>query len=111
MGTMQADGVLVEFDDRLLAHLQIVIVQKLRRGESFLMSWRDAPESGNGNSALWLHPYQNLFFRFSRPREGEINPEWIEQLLIAANSPRGLVIMQEGSMADLSAGGENPANG
>src|SRR3954454_3476602 len=111
MGTLQADGVLVEFDDRLLAHLQIVIVQKLRRGESFLMSWRDAPEAGHGNSALWLHPFQNLFFRFAGARDDQINAEWIEQLLLAANSPRGLVIMQEGSMADLSTGGENPANG
>ena len=30
MGTLQYDGVLVEFDDRLLAHLQIVIVQKIQ---------------------------------------------------------------------------------
>ena len=56
MGTLQYDGVLVEFDDRLLAHLQIVIVQKIRRGESFLMSWRDAAETGDGHSAIWIHP-------------------------------------------------------
>ncbi len=31
----------VDFDDRLLAHLQVVIGAKLRRGEAFHFTWRD----------------------------------------------------------------------
>lgn len=38
MGSLRYDGQWVEFDDDVLAHLQIVIIGKLRRGESFLMS-------------------------------------------------------------------------
>lgn len=97
MGTLQYDGVLVEFDDRLLAHLQIVIVQKIRRGESFLMSWRDSIETGNGHSAIWIHPTQNLYFKFSGSRSPAINQDWLEQLLLSANSSRGLLVMKEGS--------------
>ena len=99
MGTLQYDGVLVEFDDRLLAHLQIVIVQKIRRGESFLMSWRDAPETGDGHSAIWIHPAQNLYFKFSGSKTPAINQEWLDQLTLSANSARGLLVMREGSNA------------
>lgn len=99
MGTLQYDGVLVEFEDRLLAHLQIVIVQKIRRGESFLMSWRDAPETGDGHSAIWIHPAQNLYFKFSGSKTPSINQEWLQQLTLSANSSRGLLVMREGSSA------------
>jgi hypothetical protein len=34
----------VDFDDRTLAHLQLVIVAKLRRNEAFFLSWRDDPQ-------------------------------------------------------------------
>ena len=100
MGTLQYDGVLVEFEDRLLAHLQIVIVQKIRRGESFLMSWRDSPETGEGHSAIWIHPTQNLFFKFAGSKSPAINQDWIDQLMTSANSSRGLLVMREGSPAD-----------
>jgi hypothetical protein len=92
--------VLVEFDDRLLAHLEIVIVQKIRRGESFLMSWRDAPETGDGHSAIWIHPTQNLYFKFAGGRNPAINQDWLDQLTLSANSARGLLVMREGSKAD-----------
>lgn len=100
MGTLQYDGVLVEFEDRMLAHLQIVIVQKIRRGESFLMSWRDATETGSGHSAIWIHPSQSLYFKFSGSRNPAINQEWLEQLLLSANSSRGLLVIKEGSAAE-----------
>lgn len=99
MGTLQYDGVLVEFDDRLLMHLQIVIVQKIRRGESFLMSWRDAAETGDGHSAIWIHPAQNLFFKFQGSRTPAINKQWLDQLMMSANSARGLLVMREGTDA------------
>jgi hypothetical protein len=100
MGTLQYDGVLVEFEDRLLAHLQVVIIQKIRRGESFLMSWRDSVETGGGHSAIWIHPSQNLYFKFAGGRAPSINPDWVAQLMLSANSARGLLVMREGSDAD-----------
>jgi hypothetical protein len=102
MGSIQYDGVLVEFEDRVLAHLQIVIVQKIRRGESFLMSWRDSPATGNGRSAIWIHPAQNLYFKFADGGSPAINEEWLGRLIDSANSPRGLVVLDEpaGNAAD-----------
>lgn len=95
MGSLQYDGVIIQFEDRLLAHLQIVIVQKLRRGESFLMSWKDSNEVGDGRSAIWLHPVQPLYFKFFGSRAATINPQWLESLTDSANSSRGLVVTEE----------------
>ena len=49
MGTMTYDSKLVAtFDDRVLAHLQVVIWAKLRRGESFSFTWTDSQRGGMG---------------------------------------------------------------
>lgn len=101
MGSLTYDRVTVDFDDRILAHLQIVIVQKLRRGESFLLSWRNAAEVGDGRSSAWLHPAIPLYFKFSGGQPPSINPLWLAQLTRSANSSQGLVATGEDrSMAE-----------
>lgn len=95
MGSLTYDRVTVDFDDRILAHLQIVIVQKLRRGESFLLSWRNAAEVGDGRSSAWLHPAIPLYFKFSGGQPPTINPLWLAQLTRSANSSQGLVATGE----------------
>ncbi|MGN7798849.1 DUF7882 family protein [Leifsonia sp. 22587] len=101
MGTLRYDGVMIEFEDRLLAHLQIVIAQKVRRGESFFMAWRDSPETGDGHSSIWIHPTQNLYFKFSGSRFPKINSDWVEALMNSANSSKGLLIMTEDSVTTI----------
>ncbi|WP_297345228.1 hypothetical protein [Amnibacterium sp.] len=39
MGTLTYDGTVIEFDDRTLTHLEIVIVQRFRTGNGVLLSW------------------------------------------------------------------------
>lgn len=95
MGSLTYDRVVVEIDDRTLAHLQIVIVQKLRRGESFLLSWRDSTEVGSGRSSIWLNPAIPLYFKFAGGRAATLNRQWIEELSRSANSTQGLVIVSE----------------
>ncbi|MDH6236197.1 ATP-dependent DNA ligase [Cryobacterium sp. CG_9.6] len=95
MGSLTYDRVVVEFDDRVLAHLQVVIIQKLRRGESFLLSWRDAAVVGDGRSAAWLNPAIPLYFKFSGGHAPSINPVWIAQLTRSANSSQGLIVTGE----------------
>jgi hypothetical protein len=95
MGTLSYDRVVVEFDDRILTHLQVVIVQKLRRGESFLFSWRNASEVGDGRSSAWLNPAIPLYFRFTGGHAPSLNPEWIAQLTRSANSSQGLIATSE----------------
>ncbi|WP_127795299.1 ATP-dependent DNA ligase [Agromyces sp. LHK192] len=96
MGKLTYDSTLgVDFDDRVLAHLQLVIGAKLRRGESFFFSWRDDPSIGDGRSSLWMHPSVPLAFKYSGGRPPSINRTWIEALMDTANSPSGLVIVPE----------------
>lgn len=55
MGKLTYDSsITVDFDDRVLAHIQLVIGAKLRRGESFYFSWRDDPLVGGGRSTVWV---------------------------------------------------------
>ncbi|MGO4299749.1 DUF7882 family protein [Leifsonia sp. RAF41] len=95
MGTLTYDSIVIEFEDRLLAHLQIVIVNKLRRRESFAMSWRDAPEVGDGRSTIWLDPSIPVYFKFDGSRVPAINREWVDQLAESAASSHGLVVTAE----------------
>jgi hypothetical protein len=95
MGTLLYDSAAIEFDDRLLLHLQIVIVNKLRRHESFAMSWRDATAAGDGRSAIWISPGIPLRFTFDSHRVPEVNRDWLDQLAESAATPAGLVVCGE----------------
>lgn len=82
-------------DDRVLAHLQIVITNKFRRGEGFLFSLDSDPVAGVGRRSLWLHPNIALRFQFDDVRMTGINPAWVALLAAEANSGRGLHIVPE----------------
>jgi hypothetical protein len=85
----------VDFDDRVLSHLQIVIGAKLRRGESFYFSWRDDPLFGGGRSTVWMHPGIPLAYKYHGSKTPTLNRAWIEALTLAANSATGLQIVIE----------------
>lgn len=95
MGTLIYGGMDVEMDDRLLAHVQIVIVNSLRRGEPLLMSWLDAPSVGDGRSAVWLNPNVTLYFKFAGSRSPQIDREWLKALTQSAESSTGLILRRE----------------
>ncbi|AWB87621.1 ATP-dependent DNA ligase [Mycetocola zhujimingii] len=85
----------VEFDDRVLAHLKVVILSKVRRGESFTFSWDYTVASGSGHSSIWIHPTIPLQFDFVGSREPQLNRAWVEELVKLANSPAGLRVIPE----------------
>jgi len=85
----------IDVEDRVLAHLQIVIVAKLRRNEAFLLSWRSDPGAGDGRNAIWLHPALSLRFTYFGGRMPRINPAWIAELTDLANSAGGLYATAE----------------
>jgi hypothetical protein len=85
----------IEFDDRLLAHLQIVIGAKLRRHEGLFLSWREESNAGGGRVTVWVDPSQPLMFRYEDPVPPMINRDWLEALTLASNSPRGVVVTEE----------------
>ncbi|MCR2817132.1 DUF7882 family protein [Microbacterium jiangjiandongii] len=90
------------FDDRLLAHLQVVMGAKLRRSEGFFFTWKDDTSLGSGRTSLWIHPGASLTFKFTGSRQPRINRAWIDALAATANSPRGLYAVPEpqGSESD-----------
>ena len=79
-------------DDRILAHLQVVIINKLRRRESFTFTWRD---EGGHDSVCWIGPAIGLEFVYSGNRHPLLNREWLELLAGSANSNAGLMVMPE----------------
>ena len=96
MGTLSYDSRFsADFDDRVLAHLQLVIGAKLRRGESFHFSWKNDPSTGHGRTTWWLHPTVPLIYKYSGSRLPTINRYWIEALMASANSAAGLQLVGE----------------
>ena len=95
MGALRYDGQMIEFDDRVLAHLQIVVVLKLRRGDAFLMSWLNSLSVRDGRSSIWLERTMPLRFNFAGSRSPQINPEWLATLQRSADSTTGLLVTGE----------------
>lgn len=95
MGTISYDGWAIEFDDRLLAHLHLVIVRLFRSQESFAMSWLDALHDGDGRSSIWLHPDGDIHFRFAGSRTPQIDPAWVQRLTDSARGSQGLIVTGE----------------
>lgn len=82
----------IEMPDRLLAHVKVVVATKLRRSESFTMSWTHAPGVEGGRSTIWLQPAIPLRFVFSATEPEALDPSYLKQLANAASSSAGLTI-------------------
>lgn len=97
MGTIHygGSGTTVHIEDRALAHLKVVISTKLRRGESFTLSWRHRDDEERGRSTLWLHPAIPLRFVFDEAEPATLSREWIERLADSANSSGGIMLVPE----------------
>ncbi|MBT2500662.1 hypothetical protein J7E25_16310 [Agromyces sp. ISL-38] len=106
MGTLYYgdSGTPIGIDDRALAHLKVAIVTKLRRGESFTVSWRHGDDQPRGRSTLWLHHSIPLRFVFDEAEPPELSREWIEDLMRSANSTGGVLLVEEHLDTDPVAG-------
>ncbi|RFA18055.1 DUF7882 family protein [Subtercola boreus] len=112
MGTFNYDSVLkVDFEDRVLAHIQIVIGAKLRRGESFNFSWRDDEAIGDGRTTVWVHPALPIVYKYNGGKMPRINPAWIQVLSDTANSNGGLQLVPEPDSPLSGSGGSSSGNG
>ncbi len=85
----------IEVEDRALAHLKIVMIAKLRRGEPFAFSFEYGLDGPDGRSTVWLHPAIPLQFSFDDPQQPPINRRWIDELVVSANSVDGLRLIPE----------------
>jgi hypothetical protein len=85
----------IHIEDRALAHLKVVIATKLRRDESFTLSWRHPDDEPRGRTTIWLHPSIPLRFVFDDPEPVELSRSWIEDLANSANSSGGITLVAE----------------
>ncbi|MFS0852635.1 hypothetical protein [Microbacterium sp. 179-I 3D4 NHS] len=82
-------------EDRALAHLKVVIVTKLRRQESFTLSWVHKDGEAPGRSTIWLHPSIPLRFVFEATEPPALNPAWINALSQTLSSTGGVSLVDE----------------
>ncbi len=87
-----AYGTPIEFDDRELAHLQAVIISKLRRGESFALSFHSRD---GGRTVLWLNDAIPLQFVFSGSKMPTLSRQWLDALVLTSNEGAGLHLIPE----------------
>lgn len=97
MGTIYYGGSAtpIHIEDRALAHLKVVIATKLRRSESFTVTWRHPDDQPRGRTTIWLHPSIPLRFVFDDPEPTNLSREWIEELASSANSSGGITLIAE----------------
>lgn len=84
----------VDIEDRTLAHLQVVIIDKLRRQERFPLVLED----GKQERVIWMTPETPLQFVYHGNRHPVLNRTWLEVLAEAAGSTRGLTVVPEPPM-------------
>ncbi|MGL3150977.1 DUF7882 family protein [Microbacterium sp. A82] len=85
----------INIEDRALAHLKIVVATKLRRSESFTLSWRHPEGEVSGRSTIWLHPSIPLRFVFDSVEPSDISRKWVEDLANSAHSTGGITLIDE----------------
>lgn len=86
---LYSPGMSVDVEDRLLAHVRIVMMTKLRRGESLVLH---VPASGGGTNSLWISPSMALALQFYGSRAPELDRELIDDMMRAASGAEGLTI-------------------
>src|SRR5688500_15913928 len=82
MGTIYYGGSAtpIHIEDRALAHLKLVVATKLRRNESFTLSWPHGEDEPGGRSTVWLNQAIALRFAFDDPHPVELDRGLIAQL-------------------------------
>ena len=101
----------IEIPDRLLAHLKVVVATKLRRSESFTLSWRHPEDIPGGRSTIWMQPSIPLRFVFHSESDGALDRDLLTRWASASNSSNGLFVdfdmleeaAQAGSKVELAA--------
>lgn len=93
MGSLISNDSTLHLDDRALTHLQYVIVQKYRRGESFLLTWTDGGADDGRERSWWMSPSAPLSFEFDGTDEAPLELGWVDVLTRSADSTSGLRIV------------------
>lgn len=94
MGHLVHGGTMYEFEDRLLANLQVVVERKLMKMECFFLTWHPQCFADNEMS-VWISPHSPIAFHFSGSREPKISKAWVVALNAISHTSRGLMAISE----------------
>ncbi|MCS3842572.1 hypothetical protein [Microbacterium sp. AK031] len=96
MGTLEYNSSrpAINVADETLAHLKVVIGTKLRRHESFMMTWLPDQRSAAGRLTIWMHPSIPLVMEFDDPKMAQIDPKRLERMMEHLNARGELVLDQ-----------------
>ncbi len=95
MGKLRYGVTDYELDDRVLAHIQVVVGMKLRRGENFFLSWRKPTSGRPGRQSIWVDNGLHLAFEYEGATIPSINRDWTETLAASAATTFGLQVTDE----------------
>lgn len=105
MGLLYYGGAAIEIEDRTLAHVQVVVTTKLRRSESFMLSWRHPRGTAPGRSSIWVEGSIPFWFEFEDPEPADIDHEWLERLAADASTAGGIVLVLDPETGSLTVRG------
>lgn len=92
MGTLyygnSSEGITVP--DWTLAHLRVLATTKLRRSESFSVTWKHGDDERGGRSTIWLHCSIPLRFDFDSAEPEALDRQYLDELAQAATSTAGV---------------------
>lgn len=83
------DGTVAYLADEDLEHLQVVVVNKLRRAEPFLLTV-ESSDALEPTVAFWIHEHADLRFAFDRREHAAPDRERLEHMIQEASSAGGL---------------------
>lgn len=89
----------IVIEDRLLAHVEAVVLSRLRRNNAFALRWREKSGNGNGRRTVWIHPSADLYFEYESAEPGEMDRDLLDRLAKAADSNQGINLQFEASDA------------
>ncbi|BFM23424.1 hypothetical protein QE430_002184 [Microbacterium testaceum] len=88
------DRAAFDIDDRILAHLRIVVMNKLRRNEGFMLQL--PVNEGVRQASLWIHASNALVMQFYGGREPVIDRALVDQMMHDASGADGLTLTAAG---------------
>ncbi|WP_091226363.1 hypothetical protein [Microbacterium sp. 3J1] len=82
----------IHIDDATLAHVKVIIGTKLRRQESFMMTWLSPTGDSSGRMTAWVHPSIPLVLAFDDQKMPSIDRARIARMMDGLNAHGELVI-------------------
>lgn len=93
MGTLDLGRLAcIDLPDDVLAHVQAVIIAKLRVHEPILVGWGVAD---GGHDEVLVNPSMPIVIRYDLDEDRRLDRRWLNRLMVAANSVQGLQIRPE----------------